>query len=176
MKPFLIGTLASILGSALLLAAAETAPPKVGDIAPDFEAKDQEGKVWKLADTLKTKFVQLYFYPKDDTPGCTKEACGLRDRMEDLKKNEVQVLGVSFDSAESHQKFVAKHNLSFPLLVDPDGKIADAYGARMSGKDMARRVSFLIDKDGKVCHVTDVPSADTHLTEMQEAIAKLKKN
>jgi peroxiredoxin Q/BCP len=117
----------------------------------------------------------LYFYPKDDTPGCTKEACGLRDRMGDLKKDNVEVVGVSVDNEDSHKKFIAKHNLNFPLLADTDHKITAAYGAKMKDRDLARRASFLIGLDGKILHVTDVPSADTHLAEMKEAIAKLKK-
>ena len=145
--------------------------PKVGDAAPLIQGKDQDGKTWKLADVVGKKVVLLYFYPKDDTPGCTKEACGFRDRMADLKKDKVEVIGVSFDSAASHQKFIAKYNLNFPLLADTDGKIADAYGVRMTGRDMARRVSFLIGLDGKIAHVTDTPSADTHLSEMKEAVA-----
>ena len=119
--------------------------------------------------------VLLYFYPKDDTPGCTKEACGFRDRMADLKKDKVEVIGVSFDSSASHQKFITKYNLNFPLLADTDGKIADAYGVKMTDKNMARRVSFLIGLDGKIAHVTDTPSADTHLSEMKEAVEKLNK-
>lgn len=150
--------------------------PKVGDKAPAVEGKDQDGKTWKLADQAGKKATLLYFYPKDNTPGCTKEACGLRDRMGDLKKDGVEVIGVSFDSAESHKKFIADQHLNFSLLVDTDGKIADAYGVRKeAGKNMARRASFLIDKNGKIVHVTDVPSADVHLKEMQEAVAALKK-
>ena len=149
--------------------------PKVGDKAPLIDGKDQDGKAFKLADVVGKKIVLLYFYPKDDTPGCTKEACGLRDRMTDLEKDQVQVLGVSFDDGESHKKFIAKHNLNFPLLVDTDGKIADEYGARMPNKSMARRVSFLIGLDGKIAHVTDNPSADVHLNEMKDAVAKLAK-
>ena len=149
--------------------------PKVGDKAPLIEGKDQDGKDWKLADVIGKKVVLLYFYPKDDTPGCTKEACGFRDRVGDLKKQDVEVVGVSFDNEESHKKFIAKHNLNFPLLADTDGKIAEAYGAKMPNRNMARRVSFLIDKDGKIAHVTDVPSADTHLAEMKDAVEKLKK-
>src|SRR5438132_13028671 len=101
--------------------AAET--PKVGDKAPLIEGKDQDGKTWKLADVVGKKVVLLYFYPKDGTPGCTKEACGFRDQMSDLKKENVEVIGVSFDSAESHQKFIVRHSLNFPLLADTDGKI-----------------------------------------------------
>jgi thioredoxin-dependent peroxiredoxin len=150
--------------------------PAVGDKAPLVEGKDQDGKTWKLADEVGKKVLLLYFYPKDDTPGCTKEACGLRDRMSDLKKDNVQVIGVSFDSAESHQKFISKYSLKFPLLVDTDGKIADAYGVRKEpGRNMARRVSFLIGLDGTIKHVTDTPSADVHLKEMQEAVVKLTK-
>src|SRR5436309_752770 len=162
-----------LTGFALCLNAAET--PKVGDKAPLIEGKDQDGKTWKLADQIGKKVVLLYFYPKDDTPGCTKEACGFRDKIADLKKDNVEVIGVSFDSSESHQKFISKHNLNFPLLADTDGKIAQAYGAKMSDRNMARRVSFLIGLDGKIAHVTDTPKAETHLTEMQEAAEKLKK-
>ena len=154
--------------------AAET--PKVGDAAPPIEGTDQDGKTWKLAEVIGKKVVLLYFYPKDDTPGCTKEACGFRDRMEDLKKDKVEVVGVSFDSAASHQQFIAKYKLNFPLLADADGKIAQSYGVKMSGRNMARRVSFLIGLDGKIVHVTDTPSADTHLSELQEAVAKLRKS
>ena len=172
-------TLLSLFGSFLITAALTAAePPKtpaVGSKAPLVEGKDQDGKTWKLADAAGKKNVLLYFYPKDETPGCTKEACGLRDRMDELKKDNVEVIGVSFDSAESHQKFIAKHNLNFRLLADTDGKIAGAYGVRMGVRSMARRVSFLIGEDGKIAHVTDDPVADKHLTEMQEAVAKLKK-
>ena len=122
--------------------------PKAGDNAPEFEAKDQDGKMWKLSGLAGKQVVLLYFYPKDDTPGCTKEACGLRDRMSDLKKDNVQVLGVSFDDGESHKKFIAKHNLNFPLLVDTDGKIADEYGARMPNKSMARRSKGSVPRQG----------------------------
>ena len=157
-------------------ASAEAAKtPKAGDKAPLIEAKDQGGKEWRLKDALGKQAVLLYFYPKDDTPGCTAEACGLRDRMGDLKKDNVQVVGVSFDPADSHQKFISKYNLNFPQLVDADGKIADAYGARMTGKNIARRVSFLIDKNGVIQHVTDNPSATVHLTEMKDAVAALNK-
>jgi peroxiredoxin Q/BCP len=157
-----------------LIARADTMP-KVGDMAPVVSGVNQDGKPWSLSDDLGKKVVLLYFYPKDDTKGCTKEACGLRDHMGDLKKDNVEVIGVSFDSTDSHQKFISKYNLNFPLVADTDGKIADAYGVRMTGKNMAHRVSFLIGTDGKIIHVTDSPSADVHLTEMQAAVAKLPK-
>jgi thioredoxin-dependent peroxiredoxin len=147
----------------------------VGKAAPKFDLPSSTGKNIKLDEFKGKQTVVLYFYPRADTPGCTKEACGLRDRIGDLTKDKVQVLGVSFDDGESHKKFIAKHNLNFPLLVDTDGKIADQYGARMTGKNMARRVSFLIGMDGKIAHVTDNPSADVHLNEIKEAVASLAK-
>ena len=148
---------------------------KVGDKAPLVKGVDQDGEKWKLAKEIGKNVVLLYFYPKDNTPGCTKEACSLRDRIGDLKAQGVDVIGVSFDSVDSHKNFVFKYDLNFPLIADPDGKIADAYGARMGGgKKMARRVSFLIGLDGKIIHVTDSRDPDVHLAEMQGAIKKLK--
>lgn len=176
MKKLILSTIVCVT-SFLFISAAQSAVPKVGEKAPLVEGKNQDGKNWKLAQAQGKKIVLLYFYPKDDTPGCTKEACGLRDQMSDLKKNNVEVIGVSFDSSESHQKFIKKHNLNFPLLADTDGKIADAYGVRReSGKNVARRVSFLISKEGKIVHVTESANADVHLAEMKEAIARLTKN
>lgn len=161
---------------ALSMTCSGQTPLKIGDSAPQFESKDQDGKTWKLSDFKGKQAVLIYFYPKDNTPGCTKEACGLRDNIEELKSNKVQILGVSFDSAESHKKFISKFNLNFPLLVDTDGKLADAFGARKeAGKKSARRVSFLINKEGKIAHITDSPSAEKHLTEMREAAAALEK-
>jgi peroxiredoxin Q/BCP len=166
------------LGMGLLAAVrspAQPAPmPKVGDKAPLVTGKDQDGKTWKLEKRIGKKIVLLYFYPKDDTPGCTKEACGFRDRMETFKQQGVEVVGVSFDSPESHQQFIAKHRLSFTLLSDTDGKIAEAYGVRVPGRNFARRVSFLIGLDGKIAHITDSPQAETHVNEMTEAVARLK--
>jgi peroxiredoxin Q/BCP len=170
MKIFAIAMLTAL--ASLSLSAADV--PKAGDKAPLIEGKDQDGKTWKLADQIGKKTVLLYFYPKDDTKGCTAEACGFRDSMGDLKKQNVEVIGVSFDSAESHKAFIAKHTLNFPLLVDTDGKIAEAYGVKMTDKPMARRVSFLIGKDGRIVHVTDNPKADAHLTEMKAEAEKLK--
>lgn len=175
---FLLTLLATLT---LALAGAADAPkpaktPKAGDKAPVVSGTDQDGKAWNLADRLGKQAVLLYFYPKDETPGCTKQACGLRDRMEELKKDKVEVVGVSFDTAESHRKFIAKHQINFTLLADTDGRIADAFGVRREGgRNIARRASFLIGTDGVIAHVTDVPSADTHLTEMKAAVAKLKK-
>jgi peroxiredoxin Q/BCP len=171
--PLLATALAAFFSWSALMAADA---PKVGDKAPMIQGKDQDGKTWKLSDDLGKKAVLLYFYPKDDTKGCTKEACGFRDQMSDLKKDNVEVVGVSLDNAESHQQFISKYNLNFRLLADTDGKIAQAYGAKMPDTNMARRVSFLIAKDGTITHITDNGNADTHLTEMKDAVEKLKKS
>ncbi len=172
MKPLFV--LLALLASttALTTFAAET--PKAGDQAPLVEAKDQDGNTWKLADQISKQVVLLYFYPKDDTPGCTLEACGLRDRMGDLEKTGVAVVGVSRDDAESHRQFRAKYSLNFPLLVDVDGQLTEAFAVAMEGRPMSRRVSFLIGKDGRILHVTDHRDAQVHLDEMEVAIAKLK--
>jgi peroxiredoxin Q/BCP len=165
-----------VIGSILFSAtAAFAAIPKVGDPAPLFTGPDQDGKTVKLKSLIGKKIVVLYFYPKDGTPGCTQEACNFRDWMGALQKDNVEVIGVSFDSAESHKKFIADCHLNFRLLADPDGKIVDAYGVQVVGRKMARRVSFLIGLDGKIAHVTDTGDPDVHLNEMKAAIADLKK-
>ena len=168
--------MAAVLLAALvpLVSTAQAKSPSAGDTAPLVQGTDQDGNSWKLSDFVGKKVVLLYFYPKDDTPGCTKEACGFRDRIGELKKQNVEVVGVSFDSAQSHQRFISKFKLNFPLLADTDGKIADAYGVRMPGKNMDRRTSFLIGLDGKIVHVTDTMNAATHLSEMQGAVAALQ--
>lgn len=178
-----MNTRITILSLALLIAGmvglaerATAATPKAGDKAPLVEGPTADGKTWKLADLIGKKVVVLYFYPKDDTPGCTREACGWRDSMSVVKTNGAEVVGVSFDSAESHQKFITKHNLNFPLVADTEGKIAEAYGVRWSGgRAMARRVSFVIGLDGTVLHVTDSPVADAHLIECKAVLERVKK-
>jgi peroxiredoxin Q/BCP len=165
-----------VIGSILFSTAATfAAVPKAGDKAPLFTGQDQDGKTLKLNSLIGKKIVLLYFYPKDNTPGCTKEACGFRDRLVGLQRDNVEVIGVSFDSAESHKNFIADCNLNFRLLADPDGKIVDAYGVQVVGRKMARRVSFLIGLDGKIVHVTDAGDPDVHFNEMKDAIAGLKK-
>jgi thioredoxin-dependent peroxiredoxin len=149
--------------------------PKAGAPAPAFAGTDQDGKTVALADFAGKKNVLLYFYPKDFTGGCTKEACGFRDRMGELQTNNVEVIGVSFDSAESHQKFIAEYKLNFTLLADTDGKIIEAYDVKMPMIKMAKRVSFLIGMDGKIVHVTNAMNPQTHFDEMKAAIANLKK-
>ena len=150
--------------------------PKVGTAAPAIQCRDQANKPWNLADTLErhdVKAVLLYFYPKDDTPGCTKQAIALRDNVGTLGQKGVQVVGVSFDTATSHQRFIKKRQLNFTLLADPKGKAADAYGVRVPKRALARRVSFLIGNNGKILAVFDNRNPAQHLPKMQAAIEAL---
>jgi len=125
---------------------------KVGDPAPEFTLADATGKDVSLA-SLRGKPVVLYFYPKDDTPGCTKEACTFRDQYEDFREAGAEVLGVSSDSSESHQKFAARYKLPFTLLSDRGGKVRKLYGVPATLGLLPGRVTFVIDKAGVVRHV-----------------------
>jgi thioredoxin-dependent peroxiredoxin len=147
---------------------------KEGDKAPDFSTTDADGKTIKLKD-FKGQKVVLYFYPKDDTPGCTKEACSFRDDFGTFKKRGINVLGVSPDSETSHKKFVQKYKLPFMLLADHEHKIADAYGTYGQKKFMGRtymgilRTTFLIDEKGKIKKVFEKVKPDEHAREVLEA-------
>ena len=135
--------------------------------APDFSLADADGKVWSLADFAGKKLV-LYFYPKDDTPGCTKEACGFRDQYSVFAENGMAVVGVSPDSPESHARFRGKYSLPFVLLSDPERKVLNSYGAfgekTMYGRKMMGviRSTFLIDGTGKVVKVYPKVSPEGH--------------
>jgi len=128
---------------------------KEGDLAPDFELATYEGETVKLSD-LRGRHVVLYFYPKDDTSGCTKEACGFRDNSQALEERNALVLGVSPDGVASHEKFRDKYELNFPLLSDPDHAVAEAYGAwgkkKMYGREYegVLRSTFVIDPEGRI--------------------------
>ena len=123
----------------------------VGAAAPEFELPDQEGQLHSLED-YRDQWVVLYFYPKDETPGCTTEACEFRDNIFAFRDLNAQILGVSLDDVESHKAFAENHGLPFPLLADVDGMAASAYGVktRMLGMDVAKRQTFIIAPDGTV--------------------------
>ncbi|MDM1293678.1 thioredoxin-dependent thiol peroxidase [Sphingobacterium sp. N143] len=131
---------------------------EIGQQAPDFSAKNQHGDTVRLSD-FKGKKVILYFYPKDNTPGCTTEACNFRDNYQSLKKDGFEIIGVSVDSEASHQKFISKHELPFQLLVDEDKSLVEAYGVwvekNMYGKKYmgTARTTFVIDADGIIQHI-----------------------
>ncbi len=148
--------------------------PKEGTLAPNFTAHDANGETVKLKE-LRGQKVVLYFYPKDDTPGCTKEACSFRDAFADFKKQGIKVLGVSVDSEASHKKFTAKYKLPFTLLSDPDHSIADSYGVYGEKKFMGRtymgvkRITFLIDEKGKIKKVFEKVKPDEHAQDVLAA-------
>jgi thioredoxin-dependent peroxiredoxin len=148
---------------------------KEGDAAPDFSAATNGGGKVSLAD-FKGKNVILYFYPKDDTPGCTKEACSFRDGFSEFKKRGAVVLGVSTDSVKAHDKFVEKFKLPFPLLADEDKKIVEAYGVWGEKSFMGRkymgthRVTFLIDGDGRIKKIWPQVKPDEHSAEVLAAL------
>jgi thioredoxin-dependent peroxiredoxin len=147
---------------------------QAGAAAPDFTARDERGNEVKLSD-LRGQNVVLYFYPKDDTPGCTKEACSFRDARSVYEQEGIKVLGVSLDDEASHQAFAAKYQLPFTLLADTDHKVADAYGVygeqRWGDKTYmgVARKTFLIDKEGKIKRVFDKVNVEQHADEVLAA-------
>lgn len=152
--------------------------PQVGDSAPTFDLAVSTGGNVSL-DSLKGHPVVLYFYPKDSTPGCTIEACDFRDLAAEFKKAGAAVFGVSADSIASHEKFIAKQNLNFPLLSDPDHKMLDAYGVWAEKKNYGRtymgivRSTFVIDKDGRVAHAWPKVKVKGHAQEVLGAVQGL---
>ncbi|GAL83390.1 bacterioferritin comigratory protein [Sporocytophaga myxococcoides] len=138
-----------------------------GDKAPLFEGKDQDGKVVKLSD-FKGKKVVLYFYPKDDTPGCTAQACNLRDNYNALIKANYVVLGVSSDDEKSHQKFIKKYNLPFTLIADPDKTINELYGVWQEKTNFGKtymgtvRTTFVIDENGVIEEIISKVTTENH--------------
>ncbi len=156
--------LATLALAALALADGQ---PAVGEPAPDFELPDQEGQLHSLED-YRDSWVVLYFYPKDETPGCTTEACEFRDNIFAYRKLNAQIIGVSLDDVESHSKFAENHSLPFPLLADTEGAVAEAYGVktRKYGFPMANRETFIIDPRGEIAkHYADV-DPETHSGEV----------
>ncbi|HEU5211007.1 MAG TPA: thioredoxin-dependent thiol peroxidase [Longimicrobiales bacterium] len=149
--------------------------PAPGTPAPEFKLQTDEGHDLSLRD-LRGRKVVLYFYPKDDTPGCTKQACGLRDRIGDIEKTGAKVLGVSPDSVKSHQKFRDKFDLPFTLLADEDHAVADAYGVwkekSMYGKKYwgNERTTFIIDEDGRIAHVLPKVKPEEHADQILELL------
>lgn len=143
------------------------AMPDVGDNAPPFSGTTQDGKTISLAD-FKGKKLALYFYPRDNTPGCTKQACNLRDNFDELKEHDIHIVGVSDDPVESHRRFADSYELPFPLLADVDRSVLNSYGA-YGQKNLYGRVSmgtkrttFLIDEDGTVVKVYKRPKTNDH--------------
>ena len=149
---------------------------KEGDLAPDFKVKSTEGKEISLKDFRGKKDVVLYFYPKDDTPGCTREACGFRDNLKRFGAKETVILGMSSDSVESHERFRSKFNLPFTLLSDEDKAVSKAYGVfkkkSLYGKEYMgiERTTFVVDKEGRIKKIFPRVKVDDHIEEVLQSL------
>jgi thioredoxin-dependent peroxiredoxin len=146
--------------------------PQQGQQLPEVEFVTEGGERLPAAELGGEKTV-LYFYPKDDTPGCTKEACAFRDRMADYERAGIRVYGVSLDSPESHRRFREKHNLNFPLLTDEEGRASEALGVLRENRERANRVTFLLDPELRIAKVYPEVSPETHADEILEDAASL---
>jgi len=164
----------SFLVTIAVLFATSASALKPGELIPDVAAKNQDGKIVKLT-KFKGQFVVLYFYPKDETPGCTTEAQTFQADLSKFKDLNAVVLGVSRQDEESHQKFIAKHGLKFDLLVDKDGKLGEAFGVgSIPILGLAKRQSALIGPDGKLIRFYDSVNPKDHAKEVLEDIKKAK--
>lgn len=147
---------------------------KCGDTAPDFVLPNQDGKQIALHDVLKRGPVVIFFYPKDQTPGCTKQACTFRDNIESFEKKGVSVLGISSDSVESHARFSNKHGFNFDILSDKNGQIRQAFGVAKSLGLLPGRVTYVLDKQGVVQNIIGGQlKAEQHIPRALEAIEQI---
>jgi peroxiredoxin Q/BCP len=151
-------------------------PLKIGDLAPSFQLSDQHGEMIRL-NQYQGQWVVLYFYPKDDTPGCTKEACSFRDNINHLINQQAVILGVSIDSIESHQAFATKFDLPFSLLADKDATVSKNYDAvlTLGFMKLAKRHSFIIDPNGKIAKIYRDVDPDEHVQQVLEDLKSLQK-
>ena len=155
--------------------AAQAEQVSEGAVAPPFALKDQHGQLQRLAD-YQGRWLVLYFYPKDDTPGCTTEACAFRDGYLELKALGVEVLGVSLDDSDSHAAFAGKYHLPFPLLADARGEVARAYGVlwKLGPLKFAKRQTFIIDPQGRIAKHYPSVKAKGHAREVVQALGALQ--
>lgn len=144
----------------------------VGDTAPDFTLQDSQGNSYTLSDFRGKSPVIVYFYPKANTPGCTTEACGIRDDYSQFEQDGIQVFGISVDSKEAIQEFIKDHNLNFPLLSDADKIVTKKYGV-LNNFGVANRVTFIVDKDGKLANIIRDVDVNTHAGKVLKLAQKL---
>lgn len=159
--------LLALAAPALLLAGIAQASPTAGSAAPSFELRDQAGETHRLED-YRGKWLVLYFYPKDDTPGCTTQACEFRDNIFAFRRLGAEIVGISLDDVESHRAFAEKHGLPFTLLADEDGSVAREYGVlkNFGVVKLASRQTFLISPDGTVARHYEKVDVDAHSAEV----------
>jgi thioredoxin-dependent peroxiredoxin len=141
-----------------------------GKPAPDFELESDSGETVRLSD-LRGKPVVLYFYPKDDTPGCTKQACGIRDAWGEFQRAGAEVFGISADSQASHERFKSKYELPFTLLADPEHKLGEPYGVSQEGKSSYERSTFVVDADGNVAKIMRRVKPEGHADQVLAALS-----
>jgi len=165
--------MAAWLGAAAVVLPARAAL-KAGDKAPDVAAPLSDGTTFDLPAWLDRAPLVLYFYPKDDTPGCTAQACGLRDDFAAFRKLKATVVGVSYDSVASHKSFIAKHNLPFPLVSDGDHAVAQAFG--VANATHASRATFIIAKDGRIVYANPAVDPRRHSQEVRDALRRLNRS
>ena len=146
---------------------------KVGAFAPQFTAPTTDGSKLSLNDVTSKKHVVLYFYPKDDTPGCTKEACSFRDNLQVVRELGAEIIGVSVDDVQSHKGFTEKYNLPFTLVSDTDKRISTAYGVLKDPGTYTNRVTFLIQKGGKIAKIFPKVDVSKHTEEVVAALKEL---
>lgn len=170
---FLIIFLLSTLVLGLLNIFAQDKKLKVGDTAPDFTLPDALGNIYTLSSFRGKSPVIIYFYPKANTPGCTKQACGIRDEWSKFEANNIPVLGISVDSKEALQNFASKYKLNFPLLSDKSKNVCKSYGV-LNFLGFANRVTFIIDKEGKIAFIIEKVDLETHAKEVLEKALTLK--
>jgi len=165
----------SLLAVLSLMSAAVFATPEAGQPAPDFKMQDQNGE-WRSLSDYRGKWVALYFYPKDDTPGCTTQACAFRDNIFAFRKINAEIVGISLDDVESHQEFAEKYSLPFTLLSDKDGETAKQYGVlkNYGVMKLASRQSFLIDPDGQIVRHYEKVDPEANSTQMLADIESLR--
>lgn len=163
------------IGILLVRWAGRGEPPAAGAPAPDFALPDAQGHIQRLAD-YRGRWLVLYFYPKDETPGCTAEACSLRDGFAEFRQRDVALLGVSLDSVASHAAFARHHRLPFPLLADADGQVARAYGSLWDFGPIrfAKRHTFLIDPQGRIARVYRDVSPASHARALLDALDRIR--
>jgi thioredoxin-dependent peroxiredoxin len=140
-----------------------------GKPAPDFELQSESGENVRLSE-LRGKPVVLYFYPKDNTPGCTRQACGIRDAWSEFQRAGAEVFGISADTQASHERFKSKYSLPFTLLADPERKLAEPYGVGREGKSSYERSTFVVDADGNVARIMRRVNPDRHADEVLVAL------